>query len=125
MDGKVRENIIFVWFLPLALTTVPKHIVTPCIGMCSIQQNKPRSNRRSIRREKANGKSALQSLFKGTTTIDFVMGNSIKTERTSRKGERKKLVQVNREAQLQRTVSTRGSLLLLLLPRSGWAGAEI
>ena len=61
-----------------------------CIAMRSIQQNKPRSNRRGICRERSGEKSPLRSYFFRTTTINFVMGNSKKQEGTSAKSNKKK-----------------------------------
>ena len=93
IDGKVRENMHFLWFLPLALMTCfssAKHNAMPCIGMCSIQQNKPRSNRRNIRREKVNGKSALQTLKLEDHDNRFRDGQFEKTRKNLEKGQTKK-----------------------------------
>ena len=74
-----------------------------CIELCSMQQNKPRSDRRSIRREGSGEKSPLLSYFFGTTTINSVMGNSKRRRNLGQRQKEKKNAQAEREAHLQRT----------------------
>ena len=71
--------------------------------MCRTQQNKPRSNRRSIRGEQSGETSPLRSYFFGTTTFNFVVGNSTKQEGASAKSQNKDVTRANREAYMQRT----------------------
>ena len=62
-----------------------------CIELCSMQQNKPRSDRRSIRREGSGEKSPLLSYFFGTTTINSVMGNSKRRRNLGQRQKEKKM----------------------------------
>ena len=115
------------WFLPPAfmacLSSAETHSHTSALGCAAYSKANPaRINVVSVENDLAENRPF--SHFFGATTIDFVIGNS-KTKRNLDQGQTGKIDQVNREAYLQRTVSTRGSLLLVLLPRSGLAGAEI
>ena len=97
----------------------------PCIG-CAVYSKTNPAHIDVVSVEKNRTENRPFSHFLGDHDNRFRDGQFEKTRKKIEKGQTEKNVQVIREAYLQRTVSTRGSLLLLLLlPRSGWAGAEI
>ena len=136
----------FLWFLPPALMTCFSSAKThthALHSMCSIQQKKTaRINVVSVAKKRAENRPFSHFLGdhdnrfregdhdnrfrEGDHDNQFRHGQFEKPRRNLEKGQTEK----NSRGEpggiyLQRTVSTRGLLLLLLLPRSGWAGAEI